>query len=150
MVGSMGCASSIGLGIALNTNKRTIIFDGDGATIMQMGTLATIGHYKPKKYFHFLFDNNVHDSTGGQPTVSNTVNFKDLSKACGYSQVFTVTERSQLIDTMGEVFQYEGPIMIIIKIKPGAREDLGRPKTSPRQNKLMFMNEIKKSSKKVI
>ena len=146
-VGSMGCASSIGLGIALNSKKRTIIFDGDGAMIMQMGSLATIGHYKPTNYYHILFDNNVHDSTGGQPTVSDTMKIEKLAEACGYSSILTISDKKKLSETMNQVFLKPGPTMIIIKVKPGARVDLGRPTTSPIENKKYFMKYLEELNK---
>ncbi len=146
-VGAMGCASSIGLGIALNSKKRTIVFDGDGAMIMQMGSLATIGHYKPPNFYHFLFDNNVHDSTGGQPTVSDTLNIEKLGKSCGYESIITISKKEELVETLNQVFSQPGPSMILIKVKPGARADLGRPTTTPIENKKYFMNYLAKLNK---
>ena len=141
-VGAMGCASSIGLGIALNSKKRTIVLDGDGAMIMQMGSLATIGHYKPPNFYHILFDNNVHDSTGGQPTVSDTLNFELLGKACGYSSIIAISQKEKIEDALKDAFSTSGPTLIIIKVKPGARADLGRPTTTPIENKEFFMKKL--------
>ncbi|UYP47933.1 hypothetical protein NEF87_004218 [Candidatus Lokiarchaeum ossiferum] len=146
-VGSMGCASAIGLGIALNSKKKTVILDGDGAMIMQMGSLATIGHYKPSNYYHFLFDNNVHDSTGGQPTVSDTIKLEKLAEACGYASVITISDKEKLSETVKKVFLKPGPAMIIVKVKPGARADLGRPTTTPIENKQYFMNYLEELNK---
>ena len=71
MIGSMGLASSIGLGIALkNSKKKVYIFDGDGNILMNLGSLVTIGSLKPKNLVQIIFDNNSHESTGGQPTLS--------------------------------------------------------------------------------
>jgi phosphonopyruvate decarboxylase len=80
-IGAMGCAQSIAFGIALQHPKKSIIvFDGDGSLLMQLGALATIGHYKPKNLFHIVFDNTAHDSTGGQPTCADTVSFENVAK----------------------------------------------------------------------
>ena len=83
-VGSMGCASSVGLGISMNVRKPVLILDGDGAALMKMGTMATIGAHKPKNLTHVILDNETHDSTGGQKTVSPSTAFDAIGKACGY------------------------------------------------------------------
>lgn len=142
-VGSMGCASSIALGIALQKPERKVfVFDGDGSVLMQMGALATIGHYKPENFVHILFDNQVHDSTGGQKTVSGTVDFKKIALACGYSYVSSIQKRDELLDSLKNVMSYKGPHMIIVNVKKGARKELGRPVTTPIENKKIFMNYI--------
>jgi len=140
-VGSMGCSASIAHGIALEKqNKKVFIFDGDGAVLMQMGALATIGHYKPKNLCHIIFDNCSHESTGGQPTVSDTINFEKIALACGYKKAETVATKEDLNESLGEIKSFDGPRMLIIKVKKGARGDLGRPTTSPIENKENFMN----------
>ena len=87
-VGSMGCAAPMGLGIALTTGRRTVVLDGDGAALMKLGGMATIGAYRPPGLLHVLLDNGVHDSTGGQATVSATVDFAAVALACGYAHAF--------------------------------------------------------------
>jgi len=82
-VGSMGCAAGMGLGVALKVARPVVVLDGDGAALMKLGTLATIGAYAPKNLVHILLDNGVHDSTGGQPTVSPFVDFAAVAVACG-------------------------------------------------------------------
>ena len=84
-VGSMGCASAMGLGVALNTQRPVVVLDGDGAALMKMGVLATIGAQAPANLVHVVLDNGVHDSTGGQATVSPIVDFADVALACGYA-----------------------------------------------------------------
>jgi len=148
-VGSMGCTSSIALGIALNSKKKIIVIDGDGALIMQLGALTTIGHYHPENLYHILIDNNAHESTGGQPTVSDTVNFKEISLGSGYKSVYIANSREDLKIALGKMFdakkkEEKGPSMLIIKVKKGSREDLGRPTTTPIQNKEFFMNSLQK------
>ena len=87
-VGSMGCASSISLGIALiSKQNRVITLDGDGAVLMRMGALATIGYYRPKNFLHILLNNELHESTGGQSTVSHSVDFANIALSCGYQKV---------------------------------------------------------------
>ncbi len=141
-VGSMGCASAISLGIALNSSKKVMILDGDGSVLMQMGTLATIGHYKPNNLLHIIFDNQSHESTGGQPTVSSTVNFDKISLACGYKSVITIAQENDLKDFLSRINNLEYPCMAVIKTKKHSRADLGRPTTTPRQNKDCFMKYI--------
>jgi len=143
-VGSMGCTSSIALGIALNSKKKTIVIDGDGALIMQLGALTTIGHYNPENFYHILIDNNAHESTGGQPTVSDTVNFKKICLGSGYKSVYRADNRDNLKNELGKLFQEKGPSMLIIEVKKGSREDLGRPTTTAIQNKEYFMKFLQK------
>ena len=84
-VGSMGCAAGMGLGVALNNSRPVVVLDGDGAALMKMGTIATVGAYAPRNLVHVVLDNGVHDSTGGQSTVSANVEFADIAAACGYA-----------------------------------------------------------------
>lgn len=138
-VGSMGCSPSIALGFALNSKLKTIVFDGDGALIMQMGSLATIGHYKPKNFYHILIDNHAHESTGGQPTVSRSIDFEKICLANGYNFAKTVQSKENLIENITQFLSQEGPAMLIIKSDKGSRENLGRPTTSPLENKKSFI-----------
>ena len=139
-VGSMGCSASIANAIALQKpGKRVFVFDGDGAVIMQMGALATIGHYKAGNLCHIIFDNGAHDSTGGQPTVSNTLNFEKIALACGYKNAKTIKTKSDLEKAIKEMKSSEGPQMLVIKVNKGSRKDLGRPTTTPIENKVEFM-----------
>ena len=143
-VGGMGCAASIALGIALQKPEKEIfVFDGDGAVIMQMGSLATIGHYKPSNFNHILFDNRAHDSTGGQMTVSDTVDFEKVALSCGYRNVIAVSTIDTLKQAITKMKSLKGPKMLIVKIKKGARENLGRPTTTPIENKKNFMELLK-------
>ncbi|MBN1156097.1 phosphonopyruvate decarboxylase [Candidatus Woesearchaeota archaeon] len=143
-VGSMGCSASIALGIALEKPARQVfIFDGDGAAIMQMGALSTIGHYKPNNMHHIIFDNQSHDSTGGQPTVSDTTNFEKVAMACGYKSATTVIKQEKLKSSVLSVKKNGGPSMIVVKVNKGARKDLGRPKNTPIENKNKFMKFLK-------
>jgi len=130
MVGSMGCASSFGLGLAVaQPNRRIIVLDGDGAALMRLGALATIGYERPPNLVHVLLDNGIHESTGGQMTVSQSVNFCAIASASGYSRTVSVSspdEMQRAIEsTAGELTFVHAPIM------PGIPEDLPRPSVKP-------------------
>jgi len=141
-VGSMGCSSSIALGIALQKpDKRVVVFDGDGAAIMQMGTFATIGHYKPKNFYHVIFDNGSYESTGGQPTVSDSLNFEKIALACGYASANTVKSKDDLSNLLSR--RLETPSLIVVKINQNSRKNLGRPTTSPLENKESFKRFVR-------
>jgi phosphonopyruvate decarboxylase len=143
-VGGMGCASAIALGAALHQQeKRFVVLDGDGSLLMQMGSLATIGHYKPKNFIHILFDNESHESTGGQPTVSSSISFPKIAQACGYASVNEVLTEVEIQKVLRNSLHREGPHFLIIKVNQGSRKDLGRPTTSPIQNKTEFMNYLR-------
>ena len=116
MVGSMGLASSIGLGLALKKpRKRVYVFDGDGSILMNLGSLVTIGSLQPKNLVHVIFDNNSHESTGGQPTNSVSVKIDLLAKATNY-KVFKTNSKRKLELILNKIKNIEGPILILIKI----------------------------------
>lgn len=143
-VGSMGCSAAIAFGVALSKPKKEIYcFDGDGAAIMQMGTFATIGSNSPKNFRHILFDNNSYDSTGGQNTVSNYLNFEKIALACGYNYANTASNIVELNNELDKIKKIPGPTLTVIKVKKEARNDLGRPTTTPIQNKKAFMINLK-------
>jgi phosphonopyruvate decarboxylase len=145
-IGAMGCAQSIALGIALNKkNKKVWVFDGDGAILMQMGALATTGHYCPENFYHIIFDNQAHDSTGGQPTCSDTVDFGKVAEACNYRSIQVVNDLDCLSKSIKELKEKKGPSMLVINVKKGARKDLGRPSLSPKEHKERFMKYIKEN-----
>lgn len=144
-VGSMGHASQIALGIALEKEDRTIwCFDGDGATLMHMGSMAIVASKAPKNYVHVVFNNGAHDSVGGQPTVGLKIDFPALAKAVGYKSVFSVDNDEDLLVVMSKIKNIEGPILLEIKVKKGNRKDLGRPTTTPIENKEVLMNFLSK------
>ncbi|MHA1973754.1 MAG: phosphonopyruvate decarboxylase [Candidatus Hodarchaeales archaeon] len=139
-VGGMGCSASIGFGIALEKrDKKILVLDGDGSILMQLGTLATIGHYSPENFYHIIFDNRSHESTGGQPTVSETVDFATIAESCNYRNTMVVVKRKELIPTFSEFMKTKGPSLLVVKVKKGSRSDLGRPTTTPYENKQNFM-----------
>ena len=116
MIGSMGLASSIGLGIALkNPKKRIFIFDGDGNILMNLGSLVTIGSLRPKNLIHIVFDNNSHESTGGQPTNSSKVKLEKIAKEVHY-KIFIIKSRTNLLSVLKKIKKLQGPIFLLIKI----------------------------------
>ncbi len=132
-VGSMGCASGMGLGVALNTRRKAVVIDGDGAALMKLGTLATIGAYAPGNLVHLLLDNGVHDSTGGQATVSPHVDFAAVALACGYRQAASCDSLAGFDAALGEALAVEGPTFVHMRIAPGSLEKLGRPTIPPHE-----------------
>ncbi len=132
-VGSMGCASGMGLGVALTTGRRTVVLDGDGAALMKLGTFATIGAYQPGGLLHVLLDNGVHDSTGGQATVSSVVDFAGVALACGYRRAFTCDTVSGFEWALRAALDEDGPALVHARIRPGSLEKLGRPTVAPHE-----------------
>ena len=145
-VGSMGHASQIALGIALEKKDRNVwCFDGDGATIMHMGSLAIVASKKPANYIHVVFNNGAHDSVGGQPTVGLKIDLPAVAKAVGYSSAHTVATKGELISELSilKSRKREGAVLLEIKVKKGNRKDLGRPTTTPIENKEALMQFLK-------
>ena len=130
-VGSMGGASGMALGVALNSARPVVVLDGDGAALMKLGALATIGAYAPKRLIHVLLDNGVHDSTGGQATVSASVDFAAVALACGYAYAATCASLDGLERAYRKAQAGEGPSLLHLKIAPGSMATLGRPTVTP-------------------
>eukprot|EP00331_Platyophrya_macrostoma_P030427 CAMPEP_0176446706 /NCGR_PEP_ID=MMETSP0127-20121128/24494_1 /TAXON_ID=938130 /ORGANISM="Platyophrya macrostoma, Strain WH" /LENGTH=407 /DNA_ID=CAMNT_0017832809 /DNA_START=54 /DNA_END=1277 /DNA_ORIENTATION=+ len=155
-VGCMGHCSSIAAGIALQKPDRSVYcIDGDGAALMHMGSLAVnggLGAVQPldaagnpqptllSNLKHVLINNGAHDSVGGQPTVGFDVSLSDVAKACGYRVVRSepVIELGDLVEAMSELRAATGPAFLEVLVKKGNRKDLGRPTTTPIQNKEAF------------
>ena len=156
-VGSMGHASQIALGIALEKPDRRIwCFDGDGATVMHMGSMAIVADKAPKNFVHVVFNNGAHDSVGGQPTVGLKINLPAIALAAGYKAAFSAETRETLNSILSTINSQqlnnsttqqfnspEGPILLEVRVKKGNRPDLGRPTTTPIQNKEALMNFLK-------
>lgn len=139
-VGSMGHSSSIALGIALEKPERRVFcLDGDGALIMHMGAVSNVGNLSPKNYYHILFNNGAHESVGGQPTLGFQIDIPAIARACGYRYSVSVTSKKEIEKTLAEVQFMEGPILLELKVKVASRDDLGRPTTTPVENKEHFM-----------
>jgi phosphonopyruvate decarboxylase len=142
-VGSMGHSSSIALGIALEKPQRRVFcFDGDGAFIMHTGALGIVASMNPKNFFHILFNNNAHESVGGQPTIGYELDAVAMAKASGYQHAFRATTEQEMIDALKQLENMEGPVLLELRVKIDSREDLGRPTTTPIQNKEAFMEEL--------
>ena len=143
-VGSMGHASMIALGIALQHPERKVYcFDGDGASIMHMGNMAIVGSKHPNNYVHVVFNNGAHDSVGGQPTVGHKIDLVGIAKAMHYDDAVCVVTSEQLRKALGNVHT-KGLQLIEVRVKKGNRKDLGRPTTTPIQNKEALMDFLKK------
>ena len=148
-VGSMGHASQIALGIALAKPERRVwCFDGDGAAIMHMGSMAIVANKAPKNYVHIVFNNGAHDSVGGQPTVGLKIDLPAVAKAVGYKATISVDSKEELVKQLStlnsQLSTVGGPFLLEIKVKKGNRKDLGRPTTTPIQNKEALMDFLKK------
>jgi len=142
MVGSMGSISSIGLGIALNSDNKVVAIDGDGALLMRMGNLGTNGFYAPDNLLHILIDNNSHDSTGGQFTVSHNVDFVKVAADCGYTRCIYIHSIKEFKSRYSE--WSENPVLTFfyIKVTPGTKENLGRPTIKPYEVKNRLIEYI--------
>jgi len=141
-VGSMGHASSIALSIALQRPQiQVTCLDGDGAALMHMGAFAAIGTKKPRNFCHIVLNNGAHDSVGGQPTIAPLIDLPAIACACGYVHVYQARTMQELKSILAD--KNEGLTFIEVIVKKGSRKDLGRPKSSPIENKAAFMNCIK-------
>ncbi len=139
-VGSMGHASQIALGIAIQKPERKVYcFDGDGASLMHMGNMAITASMNCRNYVHVVFNNGAHDSVGGQPTVGLKIDLCGVARAVGYKATYSVDTMKQLETILPEVKNGEGPIFLQVCVKKGNRKDLGRPTTTPVQNKEALM-----------
>lgn len=139
-VGSMGHASQIALGIALEkTDRRVWCFDGDGAALMHLGSVAIIADKAPENFVHVIFNNGAHDSVGGQPTVGLKVNLAGIAKAAGYKDAFSVTTADDLGSALKALKTMRGPVLLEVRVHRGNRKDLGRPTTTPIQNRDALM-----------
>ena len=140
MVGSMGCAASFGLGLSLvRPDKKIIVIDGDGAVLMRMGNMATVGVYGGDNYFHLLLDNHIHESTGGQATVSSVVDFQAVANACGYQSVSSV---NKLCEGITDFLQTKAPALMLIDTCQGVPEGLPRPSVKPADVARRLMRHI--------
>ena len=140
MIGSMGLASSIGLGIALkDPGRKVFVFDGDGNILMNLGSLTTVGSLKPKNLIHVVFDNSIHESTGSQPTNTNFVSIEKIAKACNYNHTFTVSTENSFEKILQKIKKLKGPIMIVVKIQQSNGKKSARINYEPIEIKERFM-----------
>jgi phosphonopyruvate decarboxylase len=140
VVGGMGTASGIGLGVAHALPEQPVtVLDGDGAALMKLGTLATIGFYQPANLLHLILDNEQHDSTGGQQTVSSTVRFADIAAAANYRHAAFAEDEAGITTALDTLLAVDGPSLLHVKIQPGSPQQLGRPTIKPHEVKERFM-----------
>ncbi len=144
-VGSMGHASMIGLGVALETpGRRVFVLDGDGAVLMHAGSLATVAASAPDNLVHVLVNNEAHESVGGMPTAASSVDFCAMAAASGYRRVFSAKDAQEFSGVLASLdgVAGDGPVFIEVKASIGARADLGRPTTTPQENRDAFMRHV--------
>ncbi len=144
MVGSMGCATAVALGLAqARPDLRVVVIDGDGAALMRMGSFATIGAQAGGNLIHLLLDNQMHESTGGQPTVSSRVHFAGIAAACGYHQALE-SDRLDALDALlaDSTPSSPGPRFLHLRIRPGVADRLPRPGLTPVQVKERLMSHV--------
>ncbi len=144
-VGSMGHASSIALGIALHRSEKKIwCIDGDGAALMHMGAMAVIGQAAPDNMVHIVINNGAHESVGGMPTPAGGDGLKlvKVAEGCGYRRVYHAENFEELDVALRLAKEDDGLAFIEVKAAIGAREDLGRPSTTPMENKEAFMEYL--------
>jgi len=138
-VGAMGHASQIAMGIALaKPDRQVFCLDGDGAMLMHMGGAAIVGAAGVENFKHIVLNNGVHDSVGGMATAGLRVSFTEIGKACGYTEAWRVEHSVDVAEKVAMLRAVTGPAMLEIMVQKGARADLGRPKTSPIENKTAF------------
>jgi len=132
MVGSMGCISSLALGLAMvRPDKKVIAIDGDGSALMRMGSFATNAYYQPRNLLHVLLDNNAHDSTGGQATVSHIVDFAAFAASVSYPSALQVNSLEELQEAIIQWKQNGDLTFIHMQISQGSPQELGRPTVKP-------------------
>lgn len=146
VVGSMGHASMVGLGIALaQSERRVVVLDGDGAAIMHMGSMAVLAGQNVSNLVHVVLDNRSHESVGGVPTASSNVDWVGLAKAVGYGECIDVTSVDELHVAFGDVMSRDlghGSVFIAVHVATGSRSDLGRPSVGPHETRERFMAHL--------
>ncbi len=139
-VGGMGHTASIALGAAIGRpEKRVVCIDGDGSALMHLGALPIIGSLKPGNLTHVLLNNAAHESVGGQPTVADRIDLRAIALASGYSAHALASTEEEIKTAWQQLADEPGPVMLEVLITTGSRSDLGRPTSTPCQNKQAFM-----------
>lgn len=148
VVGGMGTASAIGFGVARALPRQpVVVIDGDGAALMKLGALATIGYYQPANLLHIVLDNESHDSTGGQHTASSVVRFAEMAAAANYRRAAAADDPAEARALFKEMSQQPGPSLLHIKIRPGSPKNLGRPTVKPHEVKERFMQFLAEANR---
>ena len=144
-VGSMGHASMIALGIAREQPERRVwCLDGDGAALMHLGALEIIGQQQPENLVHVVIDNQAHESVGGMPVCARKLDLPALGRAAGYRRILEADSREELEKALAGLQPQEGPALVTVRCACGARADLGRPTTTPRENREALMAFLRK------
>jgi phosphonopyruvate decarboxylase len=144
-VGGMGHTASIALGVAMGKpDKPVVCIDGDGSLLMHMGALPVIGSLSPENLTHVLLNNSAHESVGGQPTVGDRTDFKAIALASGYKSYHCASTAEEVEEMWEKLVTLPGPKMLEVLITTGSRDDLGRPTSTPQENKLAFMDWVAK------
>lgn len=143
VIGGMGCTLPIGLGVAMNYSGTTIVLDGDGAALMRLGTWATVGAYAPFNLLHVILDNGVHDSTGGQATVSPVVDFPGIALSCGYGYAASCDSVEGFEHAFKAALASRKPALVRVGIQRGSMAKLGRPTISPEDVALRFKDFLR-------
>lgn len=144
MVGSMGLASSIGLGLAISLpHRKIIVFDGDGNVLMNLGSLAMIGDILPKNLLHIVFDNEVYGSTGNQRTISSAIKLEEIAGSAGYTRVEKVNEKEEFKKVIKDCLKGYGPVFILAKVSKESDEGIARVSYTPETIKKRFISAIK-------
>ncbi len=143
VVGGMGHASGIALGISIAKPGRLVVcLDGDGAAQMHLGVFALVGETRPKNFLHIIFNNGTHESVGGQPVACPTLDYRKFAKVCGYGSSVKVINPEELQRELKTIDLGDGPNLIEVSINSLSRNDLSRPKNSPLENKTKFQDHI--------
>ncbi|MFI7412550.1 phosphonopyruvate decarboxylase [Streptomyces sp. NPDC049627] len=143
VVGSMGCASSVALGVALHApSKQVVVLDGDGAALMRLEAMATIGRTAPPNLLHIVFDNGAYESTGGQPTGSTHVDFAGVATACGYRHTAEASTAEGLAEALSGQHAGGGPSLLRVHVTPYSDPGLGRPALPPPASAARFSAEV--------
>jgi thiamine pyrophosphate-dependent acetolactate synthase large subunit-like protein len=142
MIGSMGLASSIGLGVALcKPDRKVIVLDGD--VLMSMGTLAMISAEAPNNLVHVVIDNEVYESTGKQRSISNTVPLEQVAKSAGYRQAVQIDKKEEIKPAFEKLLNSEGPVFLLIKVEPCFDPTTGRVTHTPEEITERFMKSLR-------
>lgn len=142
-VGAMGHTASIAMGVARSKpDRRVMCIDGDGSVLMHMGALAILGQSGLTNFTHVVINNGAHDSVGGQPTAGFDIDLVSVARACGYAQARSVSAPEDVETALKELAGQTGPVLLEIRVNKGARDDLGRPKSSPVENRKALMERL--------
>lgn len=142
-VGGMGHASMIALGVAQEQKDRKVVcVDGDGATLMHMGSLSFVGAEKPKNFYHIVINNQAHESVGAMPTGAQGLPIAEIAKKAGYVDAIRLSTIDEIKDIKNRINSEEGPLLFEIMVGLDSRADLGRPKETARENREQFMKYL--------